>query len=347
MRFQFTKTDSLSEESIIYADASALYPHHTEAGTFSYGFVTQEIVRENADLQIPELNSGFEAFEWFAGADPFRLTQNDFGVGSQYDGQGQLPLIFSSKVPTSGNYELCIRFYAMNDTDNVVIFAGRRRLVWIGDVSAGQFYTVRCIENVSPVIPRFHSEKMEDTSVRIALLGKGIFLNSLSFHVWEGPTVYIAGDSTVTDQTGCYPYFPEHCYSGWGQMLSAYLKCDMAVSNHAHSGLTTESFRSEGHYDIMHSLIKAGDYVFFQFAHNDQKLPELTADGGYRNNLLRYISEIKEIGATPVLVTPLARNTWFGNREEYNDLLLLYAEECKKIASEEQIPLIDLHGRVK
>ena len=57
-------------------------------------------------------------------------------------------------------------------------------------------------------------------------------------------------------------------------------------------------------------------------------LPEfsaLKAEEGYRANLLRYIRECRERGAFPILVTPLARNTWKGNDGSYNDLLEEYA----------------------
>ena len=48
---------------------------------------------------------------------------------------------------------------------------------------------------------------------------------------------------------------------------------------------------------------KPGDYVFFQFGHNDQKLPGLQAKGGYRANLQRYIKEnqAKGLSYLPIL----------------------------------------------
>nr|WP_304954957.1 hypothetical protein [uncultured Acetatifactor sp.] len=84
----------------------------------------------------------------------------------------------------------------------------------------------------------------------------------------------------MTDQSAEYPYAPGTNYSGWGQMISAYLNQRIAVSNHAHSGLTTASFREEGHYGILEQYIRPGDYMLIQFAHNDQKLDELKAQEG-------------------------------------------------------------------
>lgn len=43
------------------------------------------------------------------------------------------------------------------------------------------------------------------------------------------PTVYLLGDSTVCDQ-------PREPYNSWGQMLTRFLKPDVAVCNGAESG---------------------------------------------------------------------------------------------------------------
>lgn len=131
----------------------------------------------------------------------------------------------------------------------------------------------------------------------IAVLADRPRISALTVEEVNGPTVYLAGDSTVTDQPGDYPYYPGTCYCGWGQMLPAYFDTRVAVSNHSHSGLTTDSFRKEGHYAVISQYSKPGDYVFFQFGHNDQKLPGLQAKGGYRANLQRYIKENQQRGS--------------------------------------------------
>ncbi|MCF0186630.1 MAG: rhamnogalacturonan acetylesterase [Bacteroidaceae bacterium] len=165
--------------------------------------------------------------------------------------------------------------------------------------------------------------------------------------MWDGPTFYIAGDSTVTDQSASYPYLPWNSYAAWGQMLSFFVGSEAAISNHAHSGLTTESFRSEGHYRILLDRVKKDDIVLFQFGHNDQKLMELKHDEGYHDRLLTYIREIREIGATPVIVSPLARNSWKkdGDLTRYNDLLKDYAKECELVTEKLDACFIDLHQR--
>ena len=95
----------------------------------------------------------------------------------------------------------------------------------------------------------------------------------------------------------------------------------------------------------MERYIRPGDYLFIQFAHNDQKLESLKAEEGYRRNLLRYIGECRARGAFPVLVTPIARNTWKGNDGSYNDLLEEYAGTCISVGEQEDVPVLDLHRR--
>ena len=92
-------------------------------------------------------------------------------------------------------------------------------------------------------------------------------------------------------------------------MLPAYLP-EVCITNHAHSGLTTESFLSEGHWAIVKPRLRAGDICLFQFGHNDQKLAHLQARGGYTDRLRTYIKETRTAGTVPVLITPLARNSW-------------------------------------
>ncbi|MCR5428014.1 MAG: rhamnogalacturonan acetylesterase [Lachnospiraceae bacterium] len=308
----------------------------------SYGFVVEDTVRKNGTLGIPELNSGFVANDSLGGVSLLNPVDTDGGVGCGYDGDGLVPLLFKAELGAEGNYLVKAVITADRDTEGL-LFAGRRRMVMKRAFRAGERFTAGFTVNVSPIIPRTYSRAFEDTALDIALLGRGLALAKIEVSAFDGPTVYIAGDSTVTDQTAAYPYDPALSYSGWGQMLQYFAGSGMAVSNHAHSGLTTESMRSEGHYAILFDRVKKGDICLFQFAHNDQKLDHLKAFEGYTENLKRYIDEIKSRGATPVIVSPLARNTWKGDGT-YNDLLEEYAAACRAISEKENVPYIDLHA---
>lgn len=326
----------------LLATASSLYTE--EAG---YGFVIERNRNEQELLQFPELNSAYSTWYWDNGKELTVLTDTEQGVcisdSSAYEA-AVLPLSFKINVPRQGNYQLSITVNGgEKGCDNLTIFTGRRHLAArCITLQPQESRTIELTVNVCDIIPRGKEEAYTDTTLDITLFGSQVILSRISVSEADVRTIYIAGDSTVTDQSGAYPYDPGCCYSGWGQMLSAYLKPGISVSNHAHSGLTTESFRSEGHYDIVRRFIKAGDYYLMQFAHNDQKLPELDAAGGYRSRLIRYIEEVRSVGAIPVIVTPLARNTWKGDGT-YNDLLVDYAAECIRVGKEYQVPVLDLH----
>lgn len=339
-----------------------------------YGFVTEQNRREQELLKIPELNSAFDTVYWYQDSDLsfveedstgcFLDSQKEIGRLEEMTGEGfegecrRIPLSFKIDVPREGNYKVTLVIRARKPVKDVLIFTGRRRLGWRGDIAAADGMPIEqtgsgvdgeavfrhtMTVNVCDIIPRGHTKRFEDKSLDITVLADQPKFSEIIVEEAACPTLYIAGDSTVTDQSADYPYAPGCSYCGWGQMISGYLTEKLAVSNHAHSGLTTSSFREEGHYDILAQYAKAGDYCFFQFGHNDQKLEALKAQGGYSNHLLRYLKECREKGVFPLIVTPIARNTWKGNDGSYNDLLAEYAQVCLEIGEEENVPVVDLH----
>lgn len=159
--------------------------------------------------------------------------------------------------------------------------------------------------------------------------------------------VFLAGDSTVTEQPRVTPYCYALCFCGWGQMLGRFIRSDVPVRNYAVSGATTLSFRQgeDSPYSRILREAEFGDYALMQFGHNDQKLLELRHDNGYSRELTRYITELGTRGVRPVLVTPVARNSWRGDNGAYNDLLAPYAMAMRGVASRCGVPLIDLHKR--
>src|SRR5205823_9914562 len=59
-----------------------------------------------------------------------------------------------------------------------------------------------------------------------------------------------------------------------------------------------------------------------------------------------YVEEAQAVGAKPILVTPLTRRQWNkANPSRIKSSLAPYAEEVRKIASEKQVPLVDLQAR--
>jgi len=54
---------------------------------------------------------------------------------------------------------------------------------------------------------------------------------------------------------------------GWGKYLGNYVT--IPVYNHAKSGRSSRSFIREGRWDALIKDVKAGDFVFIEFGHND------------------------------------------------------------------------------
>ena len=151
-------------------------------------------------------------------------------------------------------------------------------------------------------------------------------------------TIYLAGDSTVTDQ-------PREPWNSWGQMLPRFFKDGVAVANHAESGESLKSFLGAKRLEKILSTIKPGDYLFIQFGHNDQK--ERGAGVGafttYKDSLKRFVAEARNHRALPVLVTPVSRRS-FGPDGLIANNLGDYPEAVRQVAREEDVPLIDLNA---
>lgn len=247
---------------------------------------------------------------------------------------------------TEGRYIIRVNITASQDTKEALLFANKRRLIWRGDLRSGETISVSALCMVHPLLPGTTDVPLQGKDIELALIAPGACIDAVCAAPANVPAVLLMGDSTVTDQEALSPYAPGATYCGWGQMLPAYLGENACVGNFAHSGLTVETFRTEGYYDLMKTMLLPGDFVLMQFGHNDQKRSHLTAEGGYAEGLRAYIAELRTLGAKPVLVTPLARNSW-KNEETYLDLLSAFAQSAKAVAAEMGVPLIDLHGFMK
>lgn len=313
----FCFKDDLSnlKNSFVYVSEDELY-----TPSKGYGFIKEENIREQELLQIPTLTNGFKRMEMIS--------------------DRPIPTMFRVEVGLQGNY--MVEIEAENDGSEAQLFFERRRMYYVGNFTGVEKFSFAV--NVCDIIPEGKQRVYRDTEIDVSWVGNGIRVRSIEIKEINCPTIYIAGDSTVTDQPADYPYSPGCSYCGWGQMLPCFLSNKVAVSNHAHSGLTTETFRKEGHYSVIIQFIKPGDYFFMQFGHNDQKILALKEDKGYRENIKRYVSEIRSQGAFPVIVTSLARNTWRNSGESYLDLLSDYADECLWLGNELDVPVLDLHA---
>lgn len=154
--------------------------------------------------------------------------------------------------------------------------------------------------------------------------------------------VFLAGNSTVVDQD-------REPWASWGQMIpSFFTPGNICVANYAESGEALNSFKSAKRLQKILSLMKAGDYLFIEFGHNDmkQKGEGIGPFTSYKTNLKYYISEVKKKGGIPVLVTSMHRRS-FDSTGHIINTLLEYPEAVRQTAKEEKVVLIDLNAMSK
>ena len=154
-------------------------------------------------------------------------------------------------------------------------------------------------------------------------------------------TIHLMGDSTMAekDLTGGNPE------RGWGMMFQNFVDDTFQVVNYAQNGRSTKSFIDRGLWDKVYNALQPGDYVFIQFGHNDAKAddPERYAPafGAYQDNLRTFIRGARAKGATPVLLTPVARR-WFKEGKLDRNCHTDYPAAMKQVAQEEGVTLLDM-----
>jgi len=154
-------------------------------------------------------------------------------------------------------------------------------------------------------------------------------------------TIFMAGDSTMAIKQP--DKRPE---TGWGEMLGKYFKDGtVKIDNRAMNGRSTKTFISEGRWQSIVDALQKGDYVFIQFGHNDEskeKGERYTPPADYRNNLIRFITDVKAKGGNPVLLTPVMRRK-FDSTGNFVDTHGEYPDIVRTVAKEQKVPLIDMH----
>ncbi|RRN78027.1 GDSL family lipase, partial [Pseudoxanthomonas sp. SGD-10] len=91
--------------------------------------------------------------------------------------------------------------------------------------------------------------------------------------------------------------------------------------------------------------LKKGDLVMIQFGHNDGSAnkPERYVDiQGYKEFLRLFVNQTRQKGATPILLTPVARNyPW--KDDKLSNVHGDYPQAVKDVAKELNVKLIDLN----
>ena len=151
--------------------------------------------------------------------------------------------------------------------------------------------------------------------------------------------ILICGDSTAAS------YSPERApLRGWGQALAEYLPKDVPVINAAMAGRSTKSFLSEGRLQALEGDMDPGDLLLIQFTHNDMSgLVWRHTDPwtSFQNNLSIFVTTARDLGACPVLMTPICQRLWKDGvlRRSLGE----YPDAVRALAGRLNTPLIDLY----
>lgn len=178
------------------------------------------------------------------------------------------------------------------------------------------------------------------------------------------PTLYLVGDSTVRNGRGD----GANGQWGWGEPLVDYFDASkMNVVNRALGGRSSRTYITEGRWDELLAMLKPGDFVIFQWGHNDSgplddparargTLPGAGEETREIDNpitkkhevvhtygwyMRKYVTDTLAKGATPIVCSPIPRKIWEDGHVVRNKAN--YGGWARQIAEEEKIAFVDLN----
>lgn len=175
-------------------------------------------------------------------------------------------------------------------------------------------------------------------------------------------TIYLIGDSTVADYTLYKEEYKKKRYpvTGWGQVFQPFMSSDslskisniikgdsVVVDDRARGGRSTRTFFQEGRWRAVYERLEKDDIVMMQFGHNDaakNKTERYVDIEGYKEFLRLYVTQTRQKGAIPIILTPVNRNYPWKNGQLSN-VHGDYPQAAKDVAKELDVLLIDLTQR--
>lgn len=177
------------------------------------------------------------------------------------------------------------------------------------------------------------------------------------------PVLFITGDSTVKNEDR-----DDNSMWGWGSVASSvFNEKKITIVNCAKAGRSTRTFLNEGRWDQVYNSLQPGDFVLLQFGHNDigpidkdrmrgtipgtsdsTRVYRMEKSGNYELvytfgwYLKKFIQDVREKGATPILLSLTPRNRWKdGKIERRNDT---YGKWYREVAKATGVDFVDVHN---
>lgn len=276
-----------------------------------------------------------------------------YGFDMQTAPDKNKPFFFSVAVP-DGNYQVTVRLGSEEKAGITTVRSESRRL-FIENLPTkkGEFTEQVFVINkrntwIYPdgervgIKPREENKLNWDDKLTFEFNGDVPVISELLIKKADDAiTVFLCGNSTVVDQDN-------EPWASWGQMIPRFFNAPVSFANYAESGEAANTFIAAGRLKKLLTQMKAGDYIFIEFGHNDQK-QKGEGKGAYTSfteSLRTFIRESRARGAYPVFVTPTQRRSFDENgmiKDTHED----YPDAMRKLAAEENIPLLDLHAMTR
>lgn len=282
------------------------------------------------------------------------IVPDDSATYPEYTTGEYYPVSFGLYVDNGSYYRVRATVTTLDPKKDATasMFYERRHPVYKGvTIPAGGTYMAEFSVDVETI--NFKNEgNFVDDMLNISLLGENAALASLDIQQIDesagtATTLWVLGDSTVTDGSASVPYFDLQNFTGVGAYLSKYLPSDIAVSNQGEGGLNATD---NSHFAIAKDNIKAGDYMYVQYGHNhknNKNGPYYTDEywlNNYVQSLPKYYDACKNADATLIVVGPIDRhnegqydastNTWSTTLAHFSRIGEQYVQ-CLKYGGEE------------
>lgn len=156
--------------------------------------------------------------------------------------------------------------------------------------------------------------------------------------------VVIIGDSTA------YTYTAADSLRGWGQELGFFFNTGaVTVINKSIGGRSSRSFIEDGHWTSTKAILQKGDILLISFGTNDRgTVAERHADTAqFRLFLTQYVTEARNLGVIPVLISTVNQNSWNGTTftEGFNIGANDYHGAMLRVVNALNVPFIDLEQK--
>lgn len=324
-KFDFGAADSVPEDGYTLVSPDMNFTTNNE-GEYQYGFLGTD----PEDYNITDRYDGWstqkgQVIELEAGGG---TGLNDavgvVGAGGEEDNKGKdifgnqadkyYPTRFALKVQDDTYYRIRATVTTLDPSKDatVSLYTERKHPLYTEKtITAGTTYTTEFSIRVTPIYYEKSTPSgiIADEMVTVGVLGENSALASVEIQQVETiPTLWVLGDSTVTDGPGALPFFPLQNFTGVGSGITKYLRRDWAIVNEAEKGLTAAD---NLHFNMVVDRIKAGDYMYVEYGHNHKE----DGPSGYKACLDKYYNACYAAGAKLLIVSPVqSDNNWDGTK---------------------------------